>query len=614
MDPSEAKRFAVTVFGDALDAGLYVATWAHPSQASAFHQTADNVATWAMRAAAEGQNVYIGMGVFAAPPTSGRGRAEDVAAICALWADLDVLHPAHKKLNLPPDEAAALGLLDRMGLPPSAIVRSGHGLQAYWLFREPWVFDSAGERAEAAALSRRWVATLRATAKVHGWDADPVGDLARVLRIPGTANVKDPAAPVPVTMIPLAANPARYNPSDFDMYLVPEELEPDRVTVAVAEVQPVALAAGASPPATKLAAMIQNDPKFAATWGRKRKDFQDQSASAYDMALANIAAAAGWTDQEITDLILAWRRDHGENVQKALRQDYIMRTLAKARTSLQSTDALNRVLNESPLPTGGGPIAGPAVGPAGGPMAAAADNGITPDQRRAWLATIAKGIQVPMVRWIQHGNEPGRTLYSMVLQGGREVLVGNSSALFNVNTMRTIFYDACGVVVKEIKRKDWHTICQLLARIAEFVPNEEANRGEQTLEWLGQYLRRSAVHTGNDGKKNALRNSDPFIEAGEVYIYVPTFMRFLQVSLLQKGLRDEELWDRMRLVGFCRRVVGCRVDGETLTRSYWHAPMDALRRTTPDLDDSPEGGPTVGATGTAGGGAAEADDGPPDPF
>jgi hypothetical protein len=43
--------------------------------------------------------------------------------------------------------------------------------------------------------------------------------------------------------------------------------------------------------------------------------------------------AAGWTDQEIADCLVAWRRRHGENVAKALRPDYVARTISKAKAA-----------------------------------------------------------------------------------------------------------------------------------------------------------------------------------------------------------------------------------------------------------------------------------------
>ncbi len=39
-----------------------------------------------------------------------------------------------------------------MPLPPSIIVASGHGLHAYWLLHEPWLFENDDDRHRAASV------------------------------------------------------------------------------------------------------------------------------------------------------------------------------------------------------------------------------------------------------------------------------------------------------------------------------------------------------------------------------------------------------------------------------------------------------------------------------
>ena len=37
---------------------------------------------------------------------------------------------------------------------------SGHGLHAYWLFKEPWAFATEEERLVAAKTARGWVESV----------------------------------------------------------------------------------------------------------------------------------------------------------------------------------------------------------------------------------------------------------------------------------------------------------------------------------------------------------------------------------------------------------------------------------------------------------------------
>ena len=45
-----------------------------------------------------------------------RGKAEQVTAIAGMWADVDIVHPLHKKTNLPPNMEKAVELLESLPL------------------------------------------------------------------------------------------------------------------------------------------------------------------------------------------------------------------------------------------------------------------------------------------------------------------------------------------------------------------------------------------------------------------------------------------------------------------------------------------------------------------
>jgi putative DNA primase/helicase len=59
-------------------------------------------------------------------------------------------------------------LIDAVGLPPSIIVPTGHGLHAYWLFREPFVIETVAERDALKSLSRRFQQMVRLLAQARG--------------------------------------------------------------------------------------------------------------------------------------------------------------------------------------------------------------------------------------------------------------------------------------------------------------------------------------------------------------------------------------------------------------------------------------------------------------
>jgi putative DNA primase/helicase len=122
-----------------------------------------------------------------------RGGDKDCFEVPGLWVDIDIAGPNHKTANaLPPSEEAALELIWSFNLPATAIVHTGGGLHAYWLFGEMRAVADLGD------VLPRWGATWRRLADVKGWYLDNVWDPARILRLPGTWNRKNEPTPVRV--------------------------------------------------------------------------------------------------------------------------------------------------------------------------------------------------------------------------------------------------------------------------------------------------------------------------------------------------------------------------------------------------------------------------------
>ena len=276
---------------------------------------------------AKSKEVYFGVGLTYRN-FGRRNSASDVVAIVGLWADVDLAEPWRAEKPLPGTIDEARTILNKLPLVPSILVDSGHGLHAYWLFKEPWVFEADEERLKAANCARGWVKVVRNVARGLGWDVDSVGDLARVLRLPGTVNRK---GDTPVEVRVLESNDRRYNPDDFEPFAA------DEVPAEMAETQVGALALrpDAEPPADKFAQLYQACPAFAQAWNRQRPDLADQSQSSYDLSLADIAALNGWTDQEIANLLIAARRRHDQKPEKALRADYVTKTITAARRAAE---------------------------------------------------------------------------------------------------------------------------------------------------------------------------------------------------------------------------------------------------------------------------------------
>lgn len=122
----------------------------------------------------------------------GRGTAGDATAINFMWADLDYGTEGHKPPSgghpLPATEAEARRLIVHMP-EPTLWVHSGGGLYPLWRFKQP-VYITDANRAKVADAADRWQQRIMRRANKLGFHYGNVGDLPRVLRLPGSINRK----------------------------------------------------------------------------------------------------------------------------------------------------------------------------------------------------------------------------------------------------------------------------------------------------------------------------------------------------------------------------------------------------------------------------------------
>lgn len=174
-----------------------------------------------------GENVYVHVALHdpARFAPGGRGSNESAAVLTSLFDDIDVLVSGHRHKGeaLPRTIEEARGFLNALPSRPSLLVDSGFGLQPYWILREPLFLNEPDDRAAAETLLARYRQHRDRVAALRGWRLDAVHDLARVLRLPGTRNVKNPDAVREVRI--LESNALRYNVTELLDALPPLEIE-----------------------------------------------------------------------------------------------------------------------------------------------------------------------------------------------------------------------------------------------------------------------------------------------------------------------------------------------------------------------------------------------------
>lgn len=511
------------------------------------------VADRAQRLAAEHKDVYVAVSCARHPglPDT-RIRSSNAAGIMGLWADLDIADPdVHKKWNLPPSVDAAMELLKAAQVEPTLIVHSGHGLQAWWLFNEFWSFDAEDDRLAAAGLAQRWNTTLQVRAAERQWVVDSTFDLARVMRVPGTLNRK--GTPAPVRLLH-AAGP-RYNPDDLEPYCVDASFLTSRGISPARSYQPdkFDLDDTLQPDFERFQALLDNDPTFEATWRMKRKDFADQSPSSYDMSLANQAARAGWSDREIGALLLAFRRTHKLDVSKAMRPDYVYRTIARARDAL-ARDEAGEALDD----------AGVALDEA----KASGDPEAEKDARRAALDVVGQRVGIEVVHFIKYLSDPPQ--FAMVTPVAT-IPLGGADGILNWAKFRQAVWQSVGHQVERFKATEWDRVTALIPRAWEEwdVGAEATERGE--LEgWLQTYL---AQRPPVDTVAEAVTSEYPFRDAdGRVVLFGPAFKRWLWLTYQEK-LTNKELGRRLRAYGAEPDKINVADGGNRSTRGIWRLPQ-----------------------------------------
>ena len=146
------------------------------------------------------EQVYFGLGLRSrVVPDGKRGAREDISSISIIGMDVDIYdsRKPHKKLPKTYDEAIAL--LQGFPLPPSLIIDSGSGLHSYIFLRETLTIQTESEREAAQELVRNFYGGFAHYAQPYEFDS--TFDITRILRVPGTLNLKDPSYPREVKIL-----------------------------------------------------------------------------------------------------------------------------------------------------------------------------------------------------------------------------------------------------------------------------------------------------------------------------------------------------------------------------------------------------------------------------
>ncbi len=305
---------------------------------------------------------------------------------------------------------------------------------------------------------------------------------------------------------------------------IPEQDEPSFV-----------LDPNAVPPDPQFFVLKDNDPKFRATREGRRPDLSGQTASHYDMSIASIALATGWSDQQVVDTIIARRRFHGQELK--LRESYYLSTIKKAKAPMQAQqaeDALDEAM-ESKAPN-------------------------RKDVIRESLTTLF-GVEIRrIVKCL--GDPP---IYCMSTAQG-DITLGRISNITSQQNFRNLVAAATNVIIPKCAPDKWDKRAQAILNACQEVSLGAASHpAEETKEWLRGYLLQKPPVEDRDQANSA---SAPFIMGAYTYFFLDPFRRHVEFEADIKIKRPE----------MAQRLRQCRIEPETVhfnvtrgrtTRNCW---------------------------------------------
>jgi len=495
------------------------------------------------------------VGVSLSPENFGpdqRCPADKVAGLLGFVADVDIEHPVHKGKRLPAAQSDALALLGAVPLQPTAIVHSGHGLQAWWCFREPWILEDDEERTQAQKLSADWGATLQEVARRQGYSLDSVFDLARVMRLPGTVNNKN--EPLPVSI--LQAEGPRYNPPhDFEDELL-ATAQPVHTSTTTCE---FTLSASAEPPANKFSALLINSTKFKDSWEHAREDLRDTSPSGYDLSLAATAVLAEWKAQEIINLLIAHRRKHSADL-KLNRPDYYQKTLDIAFAPLKRQGMASKLHQENSTGT------------------------MTDDARLQAIKNIGRELNINLVE-IEHveGEQPLFRFHIVKLGRTLKVELTASRVKRSQAYVQDQIFGHTGEDVETIGKKlssnEWRDMAQFFYTMARKIAAEEDSTADgAVVSVISDFLRWNPPQDIPKGQ-GISDPEQPFKRDGRIWISAPALRQHAVIHGIHLSAR---VWiQRMQLLGAESQRFAYEAEdtGRRTTTSLWGVPEDNVQHT-----------------------------------
>jgi hypothetical protein len=312
----------------------------------------------------------------------------------------------------------------------------------------------------------------------------------------------------------------------------------------------------AEPPQEKLDLLLEADPYFKALWQKHKDVKKDTSPSGFHLSLANVAAKADWTSQEITDLLIAWNRRHGIELTKLMkRADYIAETIAKARKNANKFYAEKYSEDIETL--------------AGSEYEKTLEESL----KKKGFEVISHHLGFKTLSFTNYIQEKNNK-YVMESDEGEIIFRGTDEIYMKSKFEQRIL--ASTNIAVNLTRKEFEMVKNTYRHILEnIIVSRESTIKTRMKAWIPEYL---------DGKPPIDRHESPhgekpFIYKGAWYIYPPTFKDWAQRNKHDRDGFEKTEFD-LTLIGAFEKRMNLRrpltepEDKEFMTKRPWYIPLD----------------------------------------
>ncbi len=531
-----------------------------PSCSSAFFVDAESAANYA-ESKSGSQNIYFSLSAFG-PTAKKRGKEADVAALLTAGIDIDLKSDVHSKDNLPATTEEALKYVDLAfpGMRPTIITHTGNGIQCFYVLKEPVVLQDDADRASAKQFCADVWHNFQYHMAKDGYTIDSTFDLARVMRVAGTYNIKDPKNHKLVKVLEHSGQ--YYEPEDLEPFFIEEKRKIIKQisNSDASDKYDLVLDSEANPPEDKMVGM-KEDPDFVALWNKEIDEMLkartksdgtegDCSLSMYDMKLASKAVRWSWTPQEIANLIIGFRRRHAkkpEDIYKALRSKYMCRTISMA------FESYTKILESENLTNLNMEMAIVKNKLSSGEKLNESDKGSVTKS----IDSLSSFLGARFKKLLKYTSDPAS--YEILFEDGRRLSIGPASNLLNQQTLRTKVFEFCGVFPPAKSKGDFEKLINWMGlKINQDIVETagETRDTDRLVEWVNDYVQSYAINPSPDDSMDGAQ--EPFMNGKRVCVFGARLRNYIMADKSDRISPKD--------FGLTMRKIGCKHEYMNFTR------------------------------------------------